>query len=414
MKSTAQEQIKFLSFLRQRNVNYTIRPGKIVDVNGNVDISDMHLTKIPVQFGVVNGSFNCHHNQLTSLQGAPEEVGSDFYCHHNQLTTLQGAPKKVKGSFDCSHNQLTSLEGSPEEVGGWFDCSYNQLTSLEGAPEKVEECFNCSYNQLTSLIGCPEEVGGGFYCNYNPVKFTEEDIKLAQQGGQDQKFLMSLMATHKIDNYTIRPDGLVDVDGSVILDMQLTKIPVKFGIVTGYFDCSYNDFTSLIGCPERVEGSFYCDHNQLTSLEGCPRKVGGTFECSHNRLTSLKGCPEKVGNIFYCDHNPVHFTKEDIKLAKLERSKTKDIHFLADQLNNAFEDIYNRNRVGIEITLDGPIDEVLMSMYEREVTNIHQEIFDIVGKEIGKKLASKLEALIELAYEKGLKDEADVIERNER
>jgi hypothetical protein len=39
-----------------------------------------------------------------------------------------------------------------------------------------------------------------------------------------------------ITNYTINPDGTVDVDGDVDLyNKGLTKLPLKFGKVTGYF-----------------------------------------------------------------------------------------------------------------------------------------------------------------------------------
>ena len=114
---------------------------------------------------------------------------------------------------------------------------------------------------------------------------------------QDQnEFLEFLKAQERIDNYTVRPDGTVDVDGDAnLFKMNLTKIPVKFGVVTR---------------------DFLCDHNQLTSLEGSPVEVGGFFACAHNQLTSLIGCPEEVRVGFYCNHNPINFTKKDIELAK--------------------------------------------------------------------------------------------------
>jgi len=184
----------------------------------------------------------------------------------------------------------------------------------------------------------------------------ERAIDLVLEQGQNE-FLDLL--TRRGVNYTVRPDGIVDVDGNVIfLNINLTKIPIKFGIVNGSFACSHNQLTSLIGCPEEIGGSFDCSDNLLTSLEGCPEEVGGnfychynqltslqgapekvkgyfdcsynqltslegspkkvgkTFDCFHNQLTSLKGCPEEVGGIFHCDGNPVEFTKEDIELAK--------------------------------------------------------------------------------------------------
>ena len=74
-----------------------------------------------------------------------------------------------------------------------------------------------------------------------------------------------------ITNWSINKDGLIDVDDDVDLrNRELTKLPLKFGRVTGYF---------------------YCFNNRLTSLEGGPSSVGGYFDCSHNQLTSLEGGP---------------------------------------------------------------------------------------------------------------------------
>jgi hypothetical protein len=86
-----------------------------------------------------------------------------------------------------------------------------------------------------------------------------------------------------IQNYTINDDGTIDVDGNVDLnDRSLTKLPLKFNKVTGYFSCSVNKLTSLEGCPIWVGGRFHCWDNRLTSLEGCPSYVGGYFYCLQN------------------------------------------------------------------------------------------------------------------------------------
>ncbi len=104
-----------------------------------------------------------------------------------------------------------------------------------------------------------------------------------------------------IKNYSINEDGSIDVDGSVDLSSRkLNRLPLKFRKVTIYFDCGYNQLTSLEGCPGSVGGYFRCDYNQLKSLEGCPKSVGGGFMCESNQLTSLEGCPEKVGGDFHC------------------------------------------------------------------------------------------------------------------
>ena len=86
-----------------------------------------------------------------------------------------------------------------------------------------------------------------------------------------------------INNYTINPDGSIDVNGGVDLyNYNLTEFPLTFN---------------------RVDGDFYCNNNQLTSLKGCPRWIGGYFDCDCNRLYSLEFSPEYVGSYFSCELN---------------------------------------------------------------------------------------------------------------
>ena len=102
-----------------------------------------------------------------------------------------------------------------------------------------------------------------------------------------------------INNYTINPDGSIDVDGSVNLyNKGLTELPLTFNKVTGYFDCGSNNLTSLKGCPRWVGGNFYCNRNQLTSLEFSPYYVGGYFNCSSNQLTD-NYCDIEIGGSFF-------------------------------------------------------------------------------------------------------------------
>jgi hypothetical protein len=149
--------------------NYTVVDG-LVNVDGDVDLKDKSLTKIPIKFGRVSGGFYCNSNKLVSLEGAPNSVGSDFDCHSNKLASLEGAPNSVGGDFYCHNGKLVSLEGAPQTVGGNFDCDGNKLVSLEGAPQSVGGDFYCSYNKLVSLEGAPQIVGGTFYFDGNTVK----------------------------------------------------------------------------------------------------------------------------------------------------------------------------------------------------------------------------------------------------
>ena len=78
---------------------------------------------------------------------------------------------------------------------------------------------------------------------------------------------------------------------------------IKFGTVTGDFDCSYNNLTNLEGAPIYVGGNFDCSYNDLTSLVGAPQEVRGSFSCIDNNLTSLIGSPRRVNRHFHCAYN---------------------------------------------------------------------------------------------------------------
>jgi hypothetical protein len=102
-----------------------------------------------------------------------------------------------------------------------------------------------------------------------------------------------------IKNYTVNPDGSIDVNGDVSLSYDgLTELPLTFNKVTGYFDCSNNKLTSLKGCPRWVGGYFGCGYNDLTSLEFSPDYIGGSFWCQYNNLTD-NHCDTEIGGDFY-------------------------------------------------------------------------------------------------------------------
>ena len=143
---------KIINWLDEYEVkNYKLVPDKqyrfVVNVNGDVNLSNKDFTNIPVKFSEVKGF---------------------FYCSYNKLTSLEFCPQKVDGNFSFGNNQLTSLEFSPQTVGGVFYCHSNQLTSLEFSPQTVNGSFGCGNNQLTFLEFSPQTVAGSFYCSNNP------------------------------------------------------------------------------------------------------------------------------------------------------------------------------------------------------------------------------------------------------
>ena len=101
--------------------------------------------------------------------------------------------------------------------------------------------------------------------------------------------------------------GLVDVDGDFYCSVSGLQnlMGVRFGRVSGNFNCSSNKLTSMEGAPQEVGKYFGCVFNQLTSLEGAPQKVGRSFYCDGNQLTSLEGAPQEVGGDFSCYRNQI-------------------------------------------------------------------------------------------------------------
>ena len=77
-------------------------------IKGDVDLSDMGLTKLPDLSAVtVNGNFDCVGNRLTSLEGAPKSVGGDFDCFRNRfLISLNGVSQEIGGKFICGNKRL--------------------------------------------------------------------------------------------------------------------------------------------------------------------------------------------------------------------------------------------------------------------------------------------------------------------
>ena len=118
--------------------------------------------------------------------------------------------------------------------------------------------------------------------------------------------IKEICKNYNIRNYTINPDGSIDVDDIVYLsNILLTKLPLKFNKV-GYFDCSYNKFKSLEGSPIEVNGSFWCNNNELTSFEFSPKIIRGSFYCEWNNIKTFEYFPSFVKIGFYCLGNPIY------------------------------------------------------------------------------------------------------------
>ncbi len=130
-------------------------------------------------------------------------------------------------------------------------------------------------------------------------------IKLFEQFNNEQE-IIEICKKYNIENYTINPDGSIDVDGNVDLSyMKLVKIPLKFNKITGVFVCYGNQLTSLEGCPKEVGGGFNCSDNRITDLQGIPSVINGSLNCAYNSLKTLKGISKIIDGDLDLDDNSI-------------------------------------------------------------------------------------------------------------
>ncbi len=129
-------------------------------------------------------------------------------------------------------------------------------------------------------------------------------IKLFEQFNNEQE-IIDICKEYGIEHYIINSDGSVDVMDSVRLyDLDLEKIPFKFGKISSYFDVSQNKLTSLEGFPKEVYSDIMIYKNKLTSLVGLPEFINDVINCSNNKLTSLEGLPMEAKGL-YCSNNKI-------------------------------------------------------------------------------------------------------------
>jgi len=175
----------------------------------------------------------------------------------------------------------------------------------------------------------------------------------------DESEIRRICKEYYIKNYTINPDGSIDVDGDVRLsDKNLSKIPLKFNRVNGSFDCRFNKLTTLEGSPIEVNG-FGCSNNFLTSLQYAPKIIRGVFLVQYNNIKSFEYFPSFVKGMFECYGNPI------FQVWNLFRDTTK-IELLNDF--DIFRDEDTRNP---SIIMDR-LNDFLLTIGKYPVQNVRQ------------------------------------------
>ena len=173
--------------------------------------------------------------------------------------------------------------------------------------------------------------------------------------------IQKICLEYQIENFSINPDGSVDVDGKVDLSSRnLTIMPVRFRRIMGNFNIQNNRLTKLCGAPVAVGGNFNCFNNKLKDLKDSPKWVGGDFYAYRNKLISLVGSPDEVvGNYYVSANNLTNLSGSTLKIGGdfsfddtlvSTFSRDDDIEFGGDfLLNETLYDNLNYRKLPIEI-----------------------------------------------------------------
>ena len=120
------------------------------------------------------------------------------------------------------------------------------------------------------------------------------------------EYIDEICRKYNIKNYTINPDGTIDVNEDVnFANIGLKNLPLKFNNVNGWFDCSHNNLKSLEGSPVEVNDYFTCYNNNLTSFEYAPKIIRGNFFCDWNNIKTFEYFPSFIKYYFGCYNNPI-------------------------------------------------------------------------------------------------------------
>jgi len=119
-------------------------------------------------------------------------------------------------------------------------------------------------------------------------KFTDESDPIKDMGIGSRALIEKWLKKYHITNYIINKDLTIDVDNDIIIisNNKLSNFPyyIQFGKITGHFEISHNNFTTLKGCPRYVDGWFGCSNNKLQTLDYAPHFVSITLFCGGNTI----------------------------------------------------------------------------------------------------------------------------------
>jgi hypothetical protein len=130
----------------------------------------------------------------------------------------------------------------------------------------------------------------------------------------------------KIEDYIINDDMTIDVNGNLNLwksglDGNLPEY-IQFHSISGYFDISNCNLTTLQGCPKYIGFYFSCGVNKIKSLKGGPEEIfcrkhwenSYGYSASNNHfLVSLEGLPKKIAGNLWVRNAGIKFLSAEIR-----------------------------------------------------------------------------------------------------
>lgn len=150
-----------------------------VTVYGNVDLSNLKMTKLPVRFKKVSGRFIVRETDLTTLEGCPEEVGTWFDCSKTKIRNFIGGPKNIGASgakysdtFNANNcDSLESLEGLAEGTGTVTICFCKKLKAIDFLPAGIKRITapGCGITTLKGIDKIAKRLEN-IQINVNPIE----------------------------------------------------------------------------------------------------------------------------------------------------------------------------------------------------------------------------------------------------
>jgi hypothetical protein len=88
--------------------NYIINSDSTIDITIGLNLRNLGLSHIPVQFNCIYGSFLCDNNKFESFMGFPKKITKDITCINNNFKSFEGFPE-VNGHVNIGRNPVSEI-----------------------------------------------------------------------------------------------------------------------------------------------------------------------------------------------------------------------------------------------------------------------------------------------------------------